>query len=104
VALADALSWMGERNLTRGNALRDSVAAISCGVFRGTPVLDLDYLEDVEAHTDANFVMTGSGHFVEIQGTAEQVPFSRQELETLMGLAEKGISELTVLQQAALGR
>ena len=104
VALADALSWMGERNLTRGNALRDSVAAISCGVFRGTPVLDLDYLEDVEAHTDANFVMTGSGNFVEIQGTAEQVPFSRQELETLMGLAEKGISELTVLQQAALGR
>jgi ribonuclease PH len=104
VALADALSWMGERNLTRGNALRDSVAAISCGVFRGTPVLDLDYLEDVEAHTDANFVMTGSGNFVEIQGTAEQVPFSRQELETLMGLAEKGISKLTVLQQAALGR
>jgi len=104
VALADALSWMAERNLTRGNALRDSVAAISCGVFRGTPVLDLDYLEDVEAHTDANFVMTGSGHFVEIQGTAEQVPFSRQELETLMGLAEKGISELTVLQKAALGR
>jgi ribonuclease PH len=104
VALADALSWMAERNLTKGNALRDSVAAISCGVFRGTPVLDLDYLEDVEAHTDANFVMTGSGHFVEIQGTAEQVPFSRAELETLMGLAEKGISELTVLQKAALGR
>jgi ribonuclease PH len=104
VALADALGWMAERNLTKGNALRDSVAAISCGVFRGTPVLDLDYLEDVEAHTDANFVMTGSGHFVEIQGTAEQVPFSRQELETLMGLAEKGISELTMLQKAALGR
>jgi len=104
VALADAIKWMGERNLTKGNALRDSVAAVSCGIFRGTPVLDLDYLEDVEAHTDANFVMTGAGHFVEIQGTAEQVPFSRGELETLMGLAEKGISELTLLQQAALAK
>jgi len=65
-------------------------------------VLDLDYLEDVEAHTDANFVMTGSGKFVEIQGTAEQVPFSRDELESLMQLAEKGITDLTVMQQAAL--
>jgi ribonuclease PH len=102
VALADALAWMGERNLTKGAVLRDSVAAISCGVFRGTPVLDLDYLEDVEAHTDANFVMTGSGNFVEIQGTAEQVPFSRAELAELMGLAEKGIAELTALQQAVL--
>jgi ribonuclease PH len=104
VALADALHWMGERNLTKGQPLRDSVAAVSCGVFRGTPVLDLDYLEDVEAQTDANFVMTGSGNFVEIQGTAEQVPFSRAELETLMGLAEKGIGELTALQKAALSR
>ena len=59
------------RNLTKGEPLRDSVAAISCGIYRGTPVLDLDYLEDVEAHTDANFVMTGAGKFVEIQGTAE---------------------------------
>ncbi len=75
---------------------------MSCGIFRGTPVLDLDYLEDVEAHTDANFVLTGTGKFVEIQGTAEQVPFSREELESLMALAEKGISELTLMQQAAL--
>lgn len=102
VALADAISWLKARNLTKGEPLRDSVAAVSCGIYRGTPVLDLDYLEDVEAHTDANFVMTGSGKFVEIQGTAEQVPFSRDELEQLMGLAEQGIADLTLIQQAAL--
>ena len=102
VALADAISWLKARGLTKGEPLRDSVAAVSCGIFRGTPVLDLDYLEDVEAHTDANFVLTGSGKFVEIQGTAEQVPFSRDELESLMQLAERGISDLTLMQQAAL--
>ncbi|MDC9822535.1 ribonuclease PH [Devosia sp. ZB163] len=102
VAMADAISWLKERGLTKGEPLRDSVAAISCGIYRGTPVLDLDYLEDVEAHTDANFVLTGSGKFVEIQGTAEQEPFSRAELDHLMELAEKGISELTIIQKAAL--
>ena len=102
VALADALKWMDERKLTKGQALRDSVAAVSCGIYRATPVLDLDYLEDVEAHTDANFVMTGSGKFVEIQGTAEQVPFSRDELNALMGLAEQGIADLTDMQQTVL--
>ncbi|HEY0854059.1 MAG TPA: ribonuclease PH [Devosia sp.] len=102
IALADAISWLKARNLTKGEPLRDSVAAVSCGIFRGEPVLDLDYLEDVEAHTDANFVLTGTGKFVEIQGTAEQVPFSREELESLMQLAEKGISDLTLMQQAAL--
>ncbi len=102
VALVEAVRWLEERKLTKGPVLRDSVAAISCGIYRGTPVLDLDYLEDVEAHTDANFVMTGKGHFVEIQGTAEQVPFSREELQSLMALAEKGIGELTALQLAAL--
>jgi ribonuclease PH len=102
VALADALRWMDERKLTKGQALRDSVAAVSCGIYRGAPVLDLDYLEDVEAHTDANFVMTGSGKFVEIQGTAEQVPFSRDELNALMALAEQGIGELTDMQQTVL--
>ncbi len=102
LALADAIGWLKARGLTKGEPLRDSVAAISCGIYRGTPVLDLDYLEDVEAHTDANFVLTGSGKFVEIQGTAEQVPFSREELNSLMGLAEKGIGELSVMQKAAL--
>src|SRR5690606_17261913 len=102
VAMAEAIDWLKARQLTRGEPLRDSVAAISCGIYRGVPVLDLDYLEDVEAHTDANFVLTGSGKFVEIQGTAEQVPFSREELQALMGLAEAGVAELTVLQRAAL--
>ena len=104
IALADAIAWMDERKLTKGQALRDSVAAVSCGIYRGTPVLDLDYLEDVEAHTDANFVLTGSGKYVEIQGTAEQVPFSRDELNALMTLAEQGIGELTLLQQTALSQ
>jgi ribonuclease PH len=104
VALADALSWMGARQMLKGTALRDSVAAVSCGIYRGVPVLDLDYLEDVEAETDANFVLTGGGNFVEVQGTAERTPFSRAELDTLMALAEQGISELTALQRAALGQ
>jgi len=103
VALHDAIAWLKERSLTRGEPLRDSVAAVSCGIYRGTPVLDLDYLEDVEAETDANFVLTGAGKFVEIQGTAEQTPFSRDELNALMGLAEKGVGELAAIQKAALG-
>ena len=102
IALHDAIAWLKARSLTKGEPLRDSVAAISCGIYRGTPVLDLDYLEDVEAHTDANFVLTGSGKFVEIQGTAEQAPFSRDELAALMALAEQGIGELTALQKQAL--
>ena len=102
VALYDAIQWLKARGLTKGEPLRDSVAAISCGIYRGTPVLDLDYLEDVEAHTDANFVLTGSGKFVEIQGTAEQEPFSRDELAALMSLAESGISQLTAMQKVAL--
>ena len=103
VALCDAIAWMDERKLTKGKALIDSVAAISCGIYRGTPVLDLDYLEDVEAETDANFVMTGAGKFVEIQGTAEGAPFSRDELDSLMSLAEQGIGELSVMQKSVLG-
>ena len=103
VALFDAIQWLKERQLTRAEPLRDTVAAVSCGIYRGTPVLDLDYAEDVEAETDANFVLTGAGKFVEIQGTAEQVPFSREELNALMELAEKGIGELTAIQKAALG-
>ena len=102
VAMYDAIQWLKARSLTRAEPIRDSVAAISCGIYRGTPVLDLDYLEDVEAETDANFVLTGDGRFVEIQGTAEQTPFTREELSTLMGLAEKGIGELTALQKQTL--
>jgi len=102
VALADAIAWMKARSLTKGNPLRDSVAAISCGIYRQTPVLDLDYLEDSEAETDANFVMTGAGKYVEIQGTAEGAPFDRAELESLMALAQQGISDLSALQKSVL--
>ncbi|HHS81998.1 MAG TPA: ribonuclease PH [Devosia sp.] len=102
VALSDALNWMRARDLLASDPLKGTVAAISCGIYRGQPVLDLDYPEDSEAETDANFVMTGDARFVEIQGTAEQDPFSRDELVALMGLAEKGIHELTALQKAAL--
>jgi len=102
VALAEAVTWMKARNLAKGEPLRDHVAAVSVGVYRGTPVLDLDYLEDSEAHTDANFVLTGAGQFVEIQATAEQAPFSGDEFAALVGLAGKGIGELVAMQKAAL--
>ncbi|VAW20502.1 Ribonuclease PH [hydrothermal vent metagenome] len=102
VALSDAIDWMIKRDLVKTNPLTDQVAAVSCGIFRGTPVLDLDYLEDSEADTDANFVITGAGEFVEIQGTAENQPFSRGQLMELMGLAEKGVGELIEMQKQVL--
>ena len=98
VALKDCLSWMQARSMIGDNVLKDNVAAISCGIYNGTPVLDLDYDEDSEAETDANFVMTGSGGIVEIQGTAEGDPFSEEEFAALIGLAKKGIGELVDLQ------
>jgi ribonuclease PH len=82
--------------------LKDHVAAISCGIHEGVPVLDLDYLEDSSAGTDANFVMTGKGGIVEIQGTAEGVPFSEDEFAALMTLAKKGIARLVDLQKMAV--
>jgi ribonuclease PH len=102
VAMSEAVGWMKARALLKGDPIREHVAAVSCGVYRGTPVLDLDYLEDSEAQTDANFVMTGAGQFVEIQGTAEGAPFSPAELNDLIGLAQKGIGELVGLQRMAL--
>lgn len=98
VALKDCLDWMQARSMIGGDVLIDNVAAISCGIYEGTPVLDLDYDEDSEADTDANFVMTGKGGIVEIQGTAEAAPFSEDEFMKLMGLARKGIGELVDLQ------
>ncbi len=98
VALKECLDWMQARSMIGGNVLKDNVAAISCGIYNGAPVLDLDYDEDSEAETDANFVMTGSGGIVEIQGTAEADPFSEEEFGKLMGLAKKGIGELINLQ------
>ena len=103
VALADCLQWMKARNMLKTeNVLRDNVAAISCGIFNGTPVLDLDYAEDSEAETDANFVMTGDGRIVEVQGTAERTPFSQDEFLKLMALAQKGIGRLVELQKIAM--
>ena len=100
VALKDCLEWMEARSMVEvSKVLKDNVAAISCGIFEGTPVLDLDYDEDSEAETDANFVMTGSGGIVEVQGTAEGEPFSQDEFEQLMQLAQKGIGELVDLQK-----
>jgi ribonuclease PH len=103
VALYDCLRWMEARQMTTvSKVLRDHVAAISCGIYEGQPVLDLDYLEDSSAGTDANFVMTGKGGIVEIQSTAEGVPFSEEEFSALMALARKGIFRLVSLQQMAV--
>lgn len=102
VALSDCISWMRQRNMVTGKVLKDNVAAISCGIYQGTPVLDLDYDEDSSAQTDANFVMTGSGGIVEIQGTAEQEPFSEDELKQLLDLAKSGIGQLVSLQNLAI--
>ena len=102
VALNDCLSWMKARDMVRDNVLTDHIAAISCGIYGGTPVLDLDYLEDSDAETDANFVMTGSGGIVEIQGTAEGAPFSRDEFNSLLDLASAGIARLVDLQKMAI--
>jgi ribonuclease PH len=102
VALHDAVAWMGARNMVKGNALRDHVAAVSCGLYGGEAVLDLDYAEDSEAEADANFVMTGKGGIVEVQGTAEKEPFSQEQFDHLMALARRGIAQLVELQTLAV--
>jgi ribonuclease PH len=103
IALYDCLKWMEARNMVKvEKVLKDHVAAISCGIFANQSVIDLDYLEDSAAETDANFVMTGSGGIVEIQGTAEGKPFSEEEFASLMGLAKNGIAELVALQKQAI--
>jgi ribonuclease PH len=99
VALHDCIKWMCARDMIRDGVLRDHVAAVSCGLYKGTPVLDLDYPEDSEADADSNFVMTGSGGIVEVQGTAETVPFSQESFDQLMALARKGVGELISLQK-----
>lgn len=102
VALYDCIEWMRRRNMVSLPILKDHVAAISCGIYKGAPVLDLDYLEDSAAETDANFVMTGAGGLVEIQGTAEGAPFSEAEFGELMKLARGGITRLVELQKKAI--
>ena len=102
IALHQCIEWMRARSMISAPVLKDHVAAISCGIHDGQPVIDLDYLEDSSAGTDANFVMTGKGGIVEIQGTAEGEPVSAEQFSALMGLAKKGISRLVSLQQMAV--
>lgn len=102
IALHDCFTWMRGRSIISVDPLREHVAAISCGIYKGTPVLDLEYAEDSAAETDANFVMTGSGGLVEVQGTAEGKPFSEAELIELLRLARGGVEQLVALQKQAI--
>jgi len=106
VALADAVAWATGKGIVPAGrrVLTDSVAAVSVGIIDGLPMLDLPYVEDVRAETDMNVVVTGSGAFVEVQGTAERTPFDRRELDTLLDLALAGTARLAELQNQALGR
>ncbi len=99
VALYDCIQWMKLRDMVKDGVLRDQVAAVSCGIYKGEPVLDLDYAEDSTADADSNFVMTGAGGIVEVQGTAETTAFSQESFDKLMELAKKGIGELVGLQK-----
>jgi ribonuclease PH len=103
VALQDAVSYLIGKDLIKVSPLKDSVAAISVGVYKGTPVLDLDYIEDSDCDTDMNVVMTGKGGFVEIQGTAEGEPFSHADMKAMLDLADSGIKTLSTKQKEALG-
>lgn len=102
VALVDALGALKRRGNLKGNPLKQMVAAISVGIYQGTPVLDLDYLEDSAAETDLNVIMTDAGGFIEVQGTAEGAPFQPAELNAMLELAQGGLRDLFELQQAAL--
>lgn len=102
VAAQDAVNLLLSRGKLTQSPIRDHVAAISVGMLRGVPLLDLEYTEDAACDTDMNVVMTGAGRFVEVQGTAEGAAFSRQEMDALLGLAEQGIRDLIALQRAAL--
>ncbi|MDD0842386.1 ribonuclease PH [Pseudomonas sp. Gutcm_11s] len=102
VALADALKVLKKRGSLKGEPLKQMVAAVSVGIYQGEPVLDLDYLEDSAAETDLNVVMTDSGGFIEVQGTAEGAPFQPEELNAMLALAQQGMRELFELQRASL--
>src|SRR5690554_1457082 len=103
VALVDALDVMKERKMLKnGSPLKQMIAAVSVGIYKDVPVLDLDYPEDSTAETDLNVVMTDAGGFIEIQGTAEGAPFGSEQLNAMLALADKGVRELFALQQAAL--
>jgi len=103
VAAHDAVSWLMAQGRISASPIRDFVAAVSVGVVQGTPLLDLEYVEDVSCDTDMNVVMTASGGFIEVQGTAEGAPFTRAEMDAMLALADKGIRELVAAQRRALG-
>ncbi|NBS47290.1 MAG: ribonuclease PH [Betaproteobacteria bacterium] len=102
VAAQDAINWLMRQGKLQASPIIDQVAAISVGIVQGTPLLDLEYTEDSACDTDMNVVMTGAGHFVEVQGTAEGAAFTRDEMNQLLALAEKGIGELVRMQREAL--
>ncbi|WP_407306777.1 ribonuclease PH [Desulfosporosinus sp. SB140] len=102
VAMLDAIQFLLEKKSIRANPIMDTLAAVSVGKVLGTPVLDLDYEEDSKAEVDMNVVMTGAGKFVEIQGTAEEIPFDRADLDVFLQLAEKGIRSLMEVQKSAV--
>ena len=104
VAAHDAVSWLLDQGRIEASPIRDFVAAVSVGIVDGTPVLDLDYAEDAAGDTDMNVVMTGTGGFVEVQGTAEGAPFSRRQMDAMLVLADKGIRALVAAQRAALAQ
>ena len=103
VALHDAVAKLQERGALADSPIRDFVAAVSVGLYEGVPILDLDYAEDSRCDTDMNVVMTGSGGFIEVQGTAEGAPFSAAQMQALIALAQQGIAQLIAKQKAALG-
>jgi len=103
VALYDALEYLKKTGAVRENPVKDYLAAVSVGIYKGVPILDLTYQEDSEAEVDMNLVMTGKGEFVEIQGTAEHATFSREKLEKMLALGEKGVKELVEFQRRIVG-
>jgi ribonuclease PH len=103
VALQIAINGLLEKGLINTNPLKSDMAAISCGIYQGEVVLDLDYIEDSNAHADSNFVMTGAGKIIEIQGTAEDSPFDQEQFIQMMGMAKEGIQQLVEIQKKALG-
>lgn len=102
VAAHDAVTWLLAQGKIGASPIREPVAAVSVGIVQGTPLLDLEYIEDSACDTDMNVVMTGAGHFIEVQGTAEGAAFSRDEMDRLLALAEQGIRTLVAAQAAAL--
>jgi ribonuclease PH len=103
VALAGCIAFMKKTGMVTKPAIKNHIAAVSCGIVKGQAMLDLDYAEDSTAETDANFVLTGAGGLVELQGTAEGAPFSDEQFAQMLKFARKGIEELVALQKAALG-